>query len=76
MTSKAAYLFLNQDWRMLPSLIAGTILFGCVSSNLPVTATPTADIETIDEFFARCPTVDEVSRVNADLILHFDYAPR
>jgi hypothetical protein len=56
-------------------LAAGMILFGCVPPNSPVIAAPTADIETIGEFFARCPTVDEVSRVNADLILHFDYDP-
>jgi len=64
MKSKVALLF-----------AAGLTLFGCVSPNSPVIATPTADIETIDEFFARCPTVDEVAHVNADLILHFDYDP-
>jgi hypothetical protein len=32
-------------------------------------------VETIDEFFARCPTADEVARVDADLTVTFEYDP-
>lgn len=55
-------------------ILCGTILLGCVSIQAP-TATATADIETVDEFFARCPTAEEVGRVNFDLKMTFEYDP-
>jgi hypothetical protein len=39
------------------------------------TASPTPDIETVDEFFARCPSAEEVAKVNSDLTVSFEYDP-
>jgi hypothetical protein len=55
-------------------LFCGLILLGCGSLQSSA-FTPTPDIETIDEFFARCPTADEVERVNTDLEISFEYDP-
>jgi hypothetical protein len=35
----------------------------------------TPDIETIEEFFVRCPTTEEISQINADLTITFEYDP-
>lgn len=75
MTLKVVYLFQKLAWRVLPLFICGMILPGCISPQPSSTPPPTADIETIDEFFARCPTADEVAHVNTDLTLYFDYDP-
>lgn len=55
-------------------MICGTVLLGCNSIQV-IPATPTPDIETIDEFFAHCPTAEEVERVNTDLTISFEYDP-
>ncbi|MBI3739599.1 MAG: hypothetical protein HY258_11180 [Chloroflexi bacterium] len=39
------------------------------------TPAPTPHIETVDDFFARCPTADEVARVNSDFKISFEYDP-
>lgn len=45
-------------------------------SNPPTdTLTPTAHIQTVDDFFTRCPTADEVARVNSDFKVSFEYDP-
>jgi len=75
MNLKVIYLFQKPAWKFLFLLFYGMILSGCISHPPLVVATPTADIETVDEFFARCPTTDEVARVNSDLTLYFDYDP-
>ncbi|HRJ57456.1 MAG TPA: hypothetical protein PK152_07540 [Anaerolineales bacterium] len=49
-------------------------LFSCSSLGGSVT-TPTPDIETIGEFFERCPTLEEVAQVNADLKITIQYDP-
>jgi len=42
---------------------------------VPLITSPAPDMETIDEYFARCPTIQEVARVNADLKVSFEYDP-
>jgi hypothetical protein len=34
---------------------------------------PTPDIETIDDFFARCPTADEIAMVDGELSMSFEF---
>lgn len=51
-------------------------LSGCVSQTSPViTPAPIPNIESIDEFFNRCPTREEVAQVNADLEITIEYDP-
>lgn len=40
-----------------------------------ITLSPTPDIETIEEFFTRCPTAEEIAQVNSDLTITFEYDP-
>lgn len=51
-------------------------LYGCtaITSASPI-STPTPDIETISEFFNRCPTHEEVAQVNTDLEITIEYDP-
>lgn len=52
------------------------VLFGCsVSTTAAPVFVPTADIETIDVFFGRCPTREEIARVDADLKISIEYDP-
>lgn len=39
------------------------------------TSSPTPDVESVDEFFARCPTAAEVAQVNSDFTVGFEYDP-
>lgn len=51
-------------------------LFSCSSVGAYVIKpTPTPDIETIGDFFERCPTREEVAQVNADLEIIIEYDP-
>jgi hypothetical protein len=38
-------------------------------------ASPTPEIETVEQFFARCPTVEEIKHVDADLRVSFELDP-
>lgn len=52
------------------------VLFGCsVSTNAAPVFVPTADIETIDGFFGRCPTREEIARIDADLKISIEHDP-
>jgi hypothetical protein len=61
----------------LPSSLPGTFAATDTGPVLPVppTETPTPIPPTIADFFARCPTADEIARVNADLSLKFEGDP-
>lgn len=51
------------------------VIFSRCNPNQTPTITPAPDIETIDEYFMRCPTTDDVARVNSDLKIAFEYDP-
>lgn len=65
--------FPGTDTESTSLLICGIILLGYASLQLSSTSISTADIETFDEFFMRCPIAGEVARVDADITLYFDY---
>jgi hypothetical protein len=45
-----------------------------ITTAAPVSV-PTPNIETISEFFERCPTRDEITQINADLKISVEYDP-
>lgn len=54
-----------------PLILLGLLFSHCCSTENPVSPNP--EVEAIDRLFARCPTADEVSRIDADFKLSFEF---
>lgn len=64
------------NFKQLITLGFSFFLFSCSSLERSVIKlTPTPDGESIGEFFERCPTLEEVVQVNADLRIIVEYDP-